>query len=134
MSPTDAPAKPQVSARLTRRAAIYWRWVAFIGWLDAAPRPAVTRPAVATPATGDFWYRLAWCESRMRQDATSSTGKYLSYFQWSRTTWAAAKDAGDPSDPRQVSYQRQVVIAQRWAARTNPWTQWPVCWGRALNG
>ena len=100
----------------------------------SAPRTTVARPKVATPATGDFWYRLSWCESRHRQDAVSSTGKYLSYFQWSLSTWRAAKDPSDPADPRQVSYQRQVVIAQRWAARTNPWTQWPVCWGRALNG
>ena len=100
----------------------------------SAPRTTVARPKLATPANGDFWYRLSWCESRHRQDAVSSTGKYLSYFQWSRSTWSAAKDPSDPADPRQVSYARQVVIAQRWAARTNPYKQWPVCWGKALNG
>lgn len=110
---------------------------------DAASRRAARSRPVATlglpglgrgdgVGTSDTWYRLAYCESRMNGQAVGGGGKYLSYFQWLRSTWASVKADDDPDDPRDASYGRQVLAAQRLAARANPFRQWPVCWPRAV--
>lgn len=102
----------------------------------ASRRAARSRP-VAAPAspglgrgdgagTSDIWQRLAYCESRMNGQAVGGGGKYLSYFQWLRSTWASVKADDDPDDPRHASYGRQVLAAQRLQARSG-WGQWPAC-------
>lgn len=99
-----------------------------------APRPtqrraARTRPPRTTDTRGggrpggDVWRALATCESGMRQDATSPSGRYLSYFQWSAATW---RSVGGVGDPRDASYETQVALAERLQARSG-WSQWPAC-------
>lgn len=92
-----------------------------------APRAAPAAPVVS----GDTFDRLAQCESGMRQDAVGGGGRYFSYFQWSMSTW---RTAGGTGDPRNVDYGTQKAIAMRWAERSNPYGQWPVCWPRAVRG
>lgn len=94
---------------------------------DTTVRPAEPAPSVS----GDTFDRLALCESGMRQDAVGGGGRYFSYFQWSMSTWRAA---GGEGDPRNVDYATQKAIAMRWAERSNPYGQWPVCWPRAVRG
>lgn len=94
----------------------------------SAPRTAPAAPNVS----GDTFDRLARCESGMRQDAVGGGGRYFSYFQWSLSTWRAA--SGGMGDPRGVDYATQKAIAMRWAERSNPASQWPVCWPRAVRG
>lgn len=87
-----------------------------------APTPrAPQRPEAA--AGDDVWAALARCESGMRQDAVSSNGLYLSYFQWTLPTW---RSVGGVGDPRTVGYDTQVELAKRLQARSG-WGQWPAC-------
>lgn len=97
-----------------------------------AARSATSRPPAPPPVvSGDTFDRLAQCESGMRQDAVGGGGRYFSYFQWSLSTWRAA---GGTGDPRNVDYGTQKALAMRWAERSNPYQQWPVCWPRAVRG
>lgn len=79
---------------------------------------------------GDIWYKLAFCETggKMNQDATSSSGTYRGYFQFSMTTWHSV---GGPGDPRDHDYGTQLQYAQKLQARSG-WNQWPRC-ARRLN-
>lgn len=74
-----------------------------------------------------MWRRLANCESPTGRD--SSTGKYHGYFQFSLATW---QSVGETGDPHTYSYEHQKAAAQRLASRASPYTQWPVCWARAV--
>lgn len=95
-----------------------------------APAPrARTAPSPAPVASGDVFDRLAACESGMRQNAVGGGGRYLSFFQWTLSTWHAA---GGQGDPRNVDYGTQKAIAMRWAQRSNPYGQWPTCWPRVV--
>ena len=95
------------------------------------PKPTSTVPSKATVSTtskpripgGDIWAKLANCESSMNQRATSATGKYLGYFQFSMATW---QSVGGPGDPRDHSYEVQLHYAQKLQARSG-WGQWPRC-------
>ena len=72
---------------------------------------------------GDIWAALANCESTMDQRATSASGKYLGYFQFSMATW---KSVGGPGDPRDHDYETQLKYAKILQARSG-WGQWPSC-------
>lgn len=71
---------------------------------------------------GDFWRALANCES-----PNGTSGRYLGYFQFHPSTWAAT--GGGPLG----DYEHQRARAQKWASQVNPGSTagWPVCWHRA---
>lgn len=87
-------------------------------------RAASTRAAVPTP-TGDIWWALAGCETggTYNQRATSSTGRYLGYFQFDLDSW---RRAGGSGDPRDHTYDQQLAVAQNWQ-RLVGWGAWPHC-------
>lgn len=76
--------------------------------------------------TDELLHALAMCETggTMDQHATSKSGRYLSFFQWSIQTWRAA---GGEGDPRDASYEYQVGVVRRWILRAGWRTQFPVC-------
>jgi hypothetical protein len=97
-----------------------------------APHPARQRASrsaapVAAPSAvpgGDFWRRLANCES-----SDGRSGTYLGYFQFSRDTAAkVGYRAG-------MSYEEQRALAIKWlgmiGGRGGSTSGWPVCWWRA---
>jgi hypothetical protein len=110
-------------------------WNEVVAWNEAvaaqktipmtSPEPKVESDPVSQ--SGDRFDRLANCESGMRQDAVSSNGLYLSYFQWLISTWHSV---GGTGDPRNHSYEEQKEKAKVLASQANPGTQWPVCWYR----
>lgn len=84
----------------------------------ASTGPKNTRPQ--TPARGgDFWRRLAKCES-----PSGHSGRYIGYFQFSADT--AAKVGIDGSE----DYETQRAAAESWSHRVNPSSTagWPRCW------
>lgn len=88
------------------------------------PRPAPPRPGRAPAApSGDVWWRLALCESGGNQRAYNPAGPFYSYFQWMLGTW---RSVGGQGDPRDASYEEQVVRAQTLQRRSG-WGQWPHC-------
>lgn len=106
-------------------------------WLAAQPTTTtvvrrarsapIVRPAsVGRPVpAGDVWHAIAMCETggTMNQRATSSTGKFLGFFQFSLSTW---RGIGGPGDPRDQSYEVQRSFAVRLQARDG-WSPWPTC-------
>lgn len=76
-----------------------------------------------------FWWRLSRCESP--SNARSRNGLYGGYFQMTQSAWHGGGGVGIPETH---SYDDQLVVAKAWAAITNPWRQWPVCWPRAARG
>lgn len=89
-------------------------------------RTAPMRAASARPApSGDIWHALAMCETggTMNQRATSPTGRYLGYFQFSLATW---RSVGGPGDPRDHPYEVQKAYAITLQHRSG-WGQWPHC-------
>jgi hypothetical protein len=87
------------------------------------------RPAVVSVADDAFWRRVADCESPTNQ--RSRNGKYGGYFQMTQQAWHGG---GGDGVPESHTYDEQLAVAKRWAAMTNPWRQWPVCWPRAARG
>lgn len=85
--------------------------------------PVTTAQSHHTESVGDIWSALARCESGMNQRATSKSGTYLGYFQFSMATWHSV---GGPGDPRDSDYDTQVTYAQKLQARSG-WGQWPAC-------
>lgn len=85
------------------------------------PLRKITRTVRSIP--NDIWGSLANCESGMNQRATSSSGKYLGYFQFSMSTW---RSVGGSGDPRDHDYEGQLKYAQILQARSG-WSQWPAC-------
>jgi hypothetical protein len=84
----------------------------------------------AAPTGGDFWERLANCES----PTNSWSGRYKGYFQFSDTNvWNANNQWGFHYTPT-ASYGEQKAAAQYLAAHADPYGQWPVCWPRAIRG
>lgn len=75
----------------------------------------------AAPSGGDFWARLAGCES----PSNSWSGPYKGYFQFSDTN--VRRYGISPSS----SYEEQRAAAQRLAHDADPKGQWPTCWRRA---
>lgn len=55
------------------------------------------------------WDRLAWCESRTRNIASSS-GNYRGFFQFHRRSWEAVGGTGDPMD---WSWNEQLYRSER---------------------
>jgi hypothetical protein len=88
---------------------------------SGAPRPAPSTPTGAPG--GDIWWQLALCESGGRQDAYNPAGPFLSYFQWMLSTWHGIGGTGDPRDH---SYEEQLVFAKALQARSG-FGQWPAC-------
>lgn len=86
-----------------------------------------TAPRSQLGTGGDFWRRLANCES-----ADGHSGTYIGYFQFSRDT---AKKVGITGSE---SYDTQVAAAQKWASIIHPregtTAGWPHCWWVALRG
>lgn len=93
------------------------------------PPKSVAKKAVVPTRTrraaGDFWRRLANCES-----PSGKSGHFRGYFQFSPDT--AAKVGIDGSE----SYEEQRAAAQRWASQVNPGSTagWPTCWPIAQRG
>lgn len=76
---------------------------------------------------GDRFDRLAMCESG--GDPGKNTGNgFFGAFQFVLSSWHAAGGTGNPVEH---SYGEQKQIAMSWAAATNPYRQWPVCWPRS---
>lgn len=93
-----------------------------------APRPRVQRGTVTAAAMdGDRFDRLARCESG-GDPATNTGNGFYGAFQFVLSSWHAA---GGTGYPHEHSYAEQKSLAMSWAARTNPYTQWPVCWPRS---
>lgn len=104
-------------------------------WYATQPEPTTTtsRPPRARSGTvttaavdGDRFDRLARCESG-GDPATNTGNGFYGAFQFVLSTWHAAGGTGNPVDH---SYSEQKQIAMSWAQRSNPYTQWPVCWPR----
>lgn len=98
------------------------------------PTTRTTRVTVKTvaaaPTGGDFWERLASCES----PSNSWSGTYKGYFQFSDSNvWNANHQWGFHYTPT-ASYGEQKAAAQYLAAHSNPYGQWPICWPRAIRG
>lgn len=90
----------------------------------------VGQRVAAAPTGGDFWERLASCES----PTNSWSGTYKGYFQFSDSNvWNANHQWGFHYTPT-ASYGEQKAAAQYLAAHANPYGQWPVCWPRTIRG
>lgn len=89
------------------------------------PRPATTVPAPPRPAVvdGDFWYRLATCESGNGRGSPNQ-------YQFSPDTAAKLGVSGASS------LEAQTAAAQRWASMVDPGSTagWPHCWWVASAG
>lgn len=138
-SPSEAPTVR--SAVSGQSGATFTDWMPEIALQEPIPAPpttTTTEPAPEPPPTqvvrsepprtvpnnsGDVWWQLALCESGGRQDASGGGGLYLSYFQWLLSTWHSV---GGPGDPRDHSYDEQLVYAKALQARSG-WGQWPGC-------
>jgi hypothetical protein len=91
---------------------------------------AVVQRVTAAPTGGDFWERLANCES----PTNSWNSRYKGYFQFSDSNvWNANHQWGFHYTPT-ASYEEQKAAAQYLAAHANPYGQWPVCWPKTIRG
>jgi hypothetical protein len=87
----------------------------------------------------DFGGRVEWLDRFVYIIATCEGSKWVGYYdpyfsraQFSRDTWAKVRAFlfsvgldGNPDDPYQVG-----AGVAWWSNRTDPGTQWPVCWWR----
>ena len=100
----------------------------------AAPAP---KPGVPPLTDADFWWRLASCESASNGYNPAGPG-YYGYFQFSQSTWdGVAKRVPAMAhllgvDPRTQTYEVQREMAWHNAHISNPYGQWPNCWGKSL--
>lgn len=90
---------------------------------------SLARPRPYVGVDDAFWWRVSRCESP--SNARSRNGLYGGYFQMTQQAWHGG---GGEGIPETHGYDEQLVVAKAWAARTNPWRQWPVCWPRAARG
>lgn len=88
------------------------------------PKP----PVVLGEVSNDVWYRLRLCESGGNYATNSGNGFYGAY-QFMLSTWQAV---GGQGYPHEASPAEQDKRAQILASRSNPYTQWPVCWPKAV--
>ncbi len=114
-APEAAPEPPQPTTTRTQATGATRTTVA---------RSPGTTIAVAS-GSGDFWYRLATCESENGRTSDNQ-------FQFMGGT--EIKVGYYPG----ASYSEQVAMAKWWAARIHPnegaTAGWPVCWWVALAG
>lgn len=75
----------------------------------------------------EFWRALSGCESSDGRD--SSNGSFHGFFQFMLSSW---QGAGGTGDPHVWTWEEQLWRAKVWASKTNPYSQWPVCWPRAV--
>jgi hypothetical protein len=93
---------------------------------QAQQRVSRSQGGAPAPSTGPrFWRRLSNCESRNGADE----GPYGGYFQMTSSSWA---NGGGTGGWAHGSWEDQQRVAAAHAAKSNPWKQWPQCWGRAL--
>ena len=86
-----------------------------------ASRSRTTAPQGS--ASSELLDRLASCESGMRPDAHSSTGKYHGAFQFALSTWHGMGMSGDPHN---YSYAEQKAVVAR--IPVSAWgRQFPTC-------
>lgn len=74
------------------------------------------------PTSLDGWARIAWCESKLRPEATSPSGSYLGLFQQSHRYWhGRAQAAGYSGDPHNA---RVNAMVSGWLAETGGLGHW----------
>jgi hypothetical protein len=140
-SSVPSPIGPYLGKELMRRAGVYAVGVIKQRQIDESnrkkvvvaqsyspPAPVSTKPPVPT---GDFWWRLAGCETGGKYDNPNTGNGFYGYFQFTLSTW---HNVGGTGLPTQHSYGEQLALAQKLAGMANPYSQWPVCWPRALRG
>jgi hypothetical protein len=69
------------------------------------------------------WKSLAMCESSLRPDVVSKTGKYHGLFQFDQRSWAYVGGTGKPS---RASVKEQLVRAKA-LKKIQGWEAWPTC-------
>ena len=69
------------------------------------------------------WKSLAMCESSLRPDVVSKTGKYHGLFQFDQRSWAYVGGAGKPS---RATVREQLVRAKA-LKKIQGWEAWPTC-------
>jgi hypothetical protein len=69
------------------------------------------------------WKSLAMCESSLRADVVSKTGKYHGLFQFDERSWAYVGGTGKPS---RASVREQFVRAKA-LKKIQGWNAWPTC-------
>jgi len=69
------------------------------------------------------WKSLAMCESSLRPDVVSKTGKYHGLFQFDEGSWAYVGGTGKPS---RASVREQLVRAKA-LKKIQGWEAWPTC-------
>lgn len=87
-------------------------------------------PQSTQPQQGVDWWKLAGCETGGKYDNPNTGNGYYGYFQFSLTTW---RSVGGSGYPHEHSYEVQLQFAQKLAGVANPYSQWPVCWPRAIS-
>jgi murein DD-endopeptidase MepM/ murein hydrolase activator NlpD len=80
----------------------------------------------ADAATSHDWSGVIKCESGGNVKATNPSGKYLGLLQFSMQSWAAAKPAGAPADPRDATLDQTIAAAEKLLAAQGPGA-WPEC-------
>jgi hypothetical protein len=97
------------------------------------PKPVPKKPQVVhvTSAskpvvvqTGDFYYRLAMCETGGTMQNLNTGNGYYGYFQFSKATWSANGGTGLPSD---FDYETQRKMAMHNITPSNFHGQHPHC-------
>ena len=69
------------------------------------------------------WKSLAMCESSLRADVVSKTGKYHGLFQFDERSWAYVGGTGKPS---RASVREQFARAKA-LKKIQGWNAWPTC-------
>jgi hypothetical protein len=69
------------------------------------------------------WKSLAMCESSLRPDVVSKTGKYHGLFQFDQRSWAYVGGTGKPS---RATVREQLVRAKA-LKKIQGWEAWPTC-------
>lgn len=69
------------------------------------------------------WKSLAMCESSLRPDVVSKTGKYHGLFQFDQRSWAYVGGTGKPS---RATVREQFVRAKA-LKKIQGWEAWPTC-------
>ena len=69
------------------------------------------------------WQSLAMCESSLRADVVSKTGKYHGLFQFDQRSWRYVGGTGLPS---RASVREQLTRAKK-LQKIQGWNAWPEC-------
>jgi hypothetical protein len=100
---------------------------------ERLPRERAHRGSTIYAFQPAFWDALATCESKKQQVDDDPNDSFHSFFQWQVTPeWNTWLKAGGTGMPEEHPYEVQLELAKHWAAITDPRTQWPRCWSRAL--